>query len=63
MPHTTLDSPATRRRLGRQRRQRRCLSCSQWFISSGIGEQLCGLCKSSEDWADAMAACHEHIAR
>lgn len=42
-------------------KSRRCLSCSQWFDSAGVGERVCGLCKLGEDWMDAMAACHSHI--
>jgi len=44
------------------RKSRRCLSCAQWFDSAGVEERVCLLCKAGEDWADAMAACHGHIA-
>ena len=44
------------------RTRRLCLSCAQAFASAGIEERICPLCKAGEDWADAVAACHGHIA-
>jgi hypothetical protein len=44
------------------RTRRRCLSCAQAFDSAGAEERICTVCKAGEDWADAVAACHGHIA-
>jgi hypothetical protein len=62
MPYKTPSSPVADRRQRSGRQSRRCLSCSQWFSSAGGGERVCEACKAGEDWADAVAACHGHIA-
>jgi hypothetical protein len=62
MPHTIRGGREVKRTRRPEPQPRRCLSCSLWFSSAGAGERLCELCKSSEDWADAVAACHGYIA-
>ena len=40
---------------------RPCLRCRRPFDSEGPTERVCGLCKLSEDWMWAVAACKGHI--
>jgi hypothetical protein len=46
----------------RRPKGRRCLACRRVFPSSGAAERICGPCKDSEDWADAVATTKGHIA-
>ncbi len=39
-----------RYRVEAMRKTRRCLSCSDYFASTGPGNRICGSCKSLDAW-------------